>query len=98
MLLEKPWEYWRDLAIADLSKPHPDLAECVSRADVFRNGHAMVRPTVGFLGSEGRKQMMSGRDGLYFANSDLSGISIFEEAQYRGVEGARKALSQLGGR
>jgi hypothetical protein len=29
---------------------------------------------------------------IFFANSDLSGFSIFEEAQYRGVEAAKSAL------
>ena len=28
---------------------------------------------------------------IFFANSDLSGFSIFEEAQYRGVEAAKGA-------
>lgn len=93
LLLSASWEYWRDRVIEDLSRPHPDIAECVSRIDVFRNGHAMVRPTPGFLGGEGRRRMLKGLAGLYFANSDLSGISIFEEAQYRGVEAARRVLS-----
>ena len=32
----------------------------------------------------------------FFANSDLSGFSIFEEAQYRGVEAATGALRVIG--
>jgi hypothetical protein len=31
-------------------------------------------------------------ENIFFANSDLSGFSIFEEAQYRGVEAAKAAL------
>jgi hypothetical protein len=30
-----------------------------------------------------------------FANSDVSGFSIFEEAQYRGVQAADRALHSL---
>jgi hypothetical protein len=64
----------------------------------MRMGHAMVRPTVGSIFSEERRHL-SARDGrLLFANSDLSGISIFEEAQYHGVKAAEKVLEQLGGR
>ena len=96
MLLDKPWEFWRDTALADLARPHPDIADCVSRIDVFRNGHAMVRPTPGFLGSASRKQFLKGIEGIFFANSDLSGISIFEEAQYRGVQAAQQAMGRLG--
>jgi len=95
LLIDAPWEYWRDAALKDLSRAHPDIENCVSRLDVFRNGHAMVRPTVGFLGSPVRQAMLKGRNGLFYANSDLSGISIFEEAQYRGVEAARAVLSWL---
>ena len=59
----------------------------------MRMGHAMVRPTVGFLGSEERKTLANHSAGnIWFANSDLSGISIFEEAQYRGVRAADRAL------
>ena len=34
---------------------------------------------------------------ILFANSDLSGISIFEEAQFHGVEAAQAVLRRLGG-
>ena len=34
---------------------------------------------------------------LYFAHSDLSGLSLFEEAQYRGVQAADRALAALTG-
>jgi hypothetical protein len=33
---------------------------------------------------------------VFFANSDLSAFSIFEEAQYRGLEAARGALRVVG--
>jgi hypothetical protein len=32
---------------------------------------------------------------IFFANSDLSGFSIFEEAQYRGVDAARRAIDGI---
>lgn len=91
-LLSSSWEEWRDRALADLAKPHPDIADCVSRVDIFRNGHAMARPTVGYLASAERRGLLKGNQGFFYANSDLSGISIFEEAQYRGVEAARGVL------
>ncbi|MDX2268596.1 MAG: FAD-dependent oxidoreductase [Bryobacter sp.] len=88
LLLEKPWEYWRDLCLADLRRPHPDIEDCVSRIDIFRNGHAMVRPTIA-------PRMLNAPAGIHFANADLSGLSIFEEAQYRGVEAAKAAYGHL---
>jgi hypothetical protein len=69
----------------------------VLRIDIMRLGHAMIRPTTGFLFSGQRRQFAAHRrDNLWFANSDLSGISIFEEAQYRGDRAAVEALRALG--
>ncbi|HTM52178.1 MAG TPA: FAD-dependent oxidoreductase [Bryobacteraceae bacterium] len=97
LLLEKDWSYWKEAILNDLSRAHPDIRQCVSRIDIMRMGHAMIRPAVGFLFSEGRRQIAGHHKGnLWFANSDVSGISIFEEAQYRGVKAAEAALRRLG--
>ena len=97
LLLEKDWSYWKAAILSDLGRAHPDIGECVSRIDIMRMGHAMVRPAVGFMSSERRKRLADYRVGnVWFANSDLSGISIFEEAQYRGVRAAEAALRVVG--
>jgi hypothetical protein len=62
----------------------------------MRNGHAMVRPVVGSIFSHERRMLQNPKDHLFFANSDLSGISIFEEAQYHGVKAAERALHAVG--
>jgi NAD(P)-binding Rossmann-like domain len=98
MLLEKDWNYWKEAILRDLERVHSDIRECVSRIDVMRMGHAMVRPAVGAIYSEERKRL-KGREGrVLFANSDLSGVSIFEEAQFHGVEAAQMVLRKIGGR
>ena len=58
----------------------------------MRMGHAMVRPTRRIFGGDGRCGRLA-PPGLYLANSDLSGLSLFEEAQFRGVSAARAVLS-----
>ena len=98
ILLDKDWTHWRELILQDLGKAHPDIRRCVSRIDIMRMGHAMARPVPGFLGSPERRKWIQGEPGLYYANSDLSGFSIFEEAQYRGVQAADRALGRLGKR
>jgi len=95
LLLEKDWSYWREAILRDLERAHPDIRQCVSRIDILRLGHAMARPGVGFLGSEERGLLAKRSGNLLFANSDLSGFSIFEEAQYRGVNAAERALERL---
>jgi glycine/D-amino acid oxidase-like deaminating enzyme len=96
MLLDRDWAYWREEILRDLARAHKDIRECVSRIDVMRMGHAMARPVPGFLGSEARRRFAESKGPVYYANSDLSGFSIFEEAQYRGVTAADRALKDIG--
>jgi hypothetical protein len=42
------------------------------------------------------RELRSNKGPLSYANSDLSGFSIFEEAQYRGVTAAERALQDIG--
>ena len=97
-LLEKDWAYWKDAILHDLERVHRDIRQCVSRIDIMRMGHAMVRPAVGSVFSEERRHVARFHNRVLFANSDLSGISIFEEAQYHGVEAAQRVLARLRGR
>ena len=62
----------------------------------MRMGHAMVRPSIGAIFSEERKRLSRTEGRILFANSDLSGISIFEEAQHHGVEAAQRVLQRIG--
>ena len=95
-LLEKDWNFWKEAILSDLARVHPDIRGCVSRIDLMRMGHAMARPTVGAIFNPDRRRLAQQSGRLLFANSDLSGFSIFEEAQYRGVRAAEKLLLTLG--
>ena len=41
-----------------------------------------------------KKNVWQKYPGMYFAHSDQTGISIFEEAQYHGIQAARKILKE----
>jgi glycine/D-amino acid oxidase-like deaminating enzyme len=97
-LLSSDWTHWKEAIFRDLERVHPDIRQCVSRMDIMRMGHAMARPKVGAIYSPERRALAKPQGRILFANSDLSGFSIFEEAQYRGVVAAEKVLSTLGGR
>jgi hypothetical protein len=56
----------------------------------------MARPVVGSIFDPQRRDLARGQGRLLFANSDVSGLSIFEEAQFRGVETADKTVHRLG--
>jgi glycine/D-amino acid oxidase-like deaminating enzyme len=93
-LLAQDYPSLRDRILADLARAHPDIRACVSRVDIMRFGHAMVRPTPGLLADPQWRALQRGHDGLYYAHSDLSGVPLFEEAQYRGVLAADRAISR----
>ena len=94
-LLSQDWAYWRERILTDLERAHPDIRDCVSRIDVMRHGHAMIRPTVGFLTDPDRLTSPA-LPRFVLAHSDRSGLSLFEEAQHQGVTAARAALRVLG--
>ena len=93
-LLETDWRTWAKFILKDLAKPHPEISSLVAHLDIFRWGHAMVRPRPGFVWGEARRQAAEPQPGVFFAHSDLSGFSLFEEAQYRGVLAAERILTK----
>lgn len=97
LLLEVPREAWAEGILAELERVHPDIRRLTTRLDVFRNGHAMRRPIPGSVWGRERK-MLAGfaHPRLHLAHADLSGFSLFEEAQFRGVLAAEKALLATG--
>jgi phytoene dehydrogenase-like protein len=94
-LFDGDYARWRDAVLLDLGRAHPDLLGLVTQLDVFRWGHAMVRPTVGARYGTGRLEAALARGRLHFAHSDLSGVSLFEEAFDHGVRAAGELLSVL---
>ena len=93
LLLNQPWSHWRDLILAELAGPNPDLAAKVTRIDITRYGHAMAMPIPGFADINRlwrtsnndtallqSKQYPLTHERLNFAHSDWAGYSVFEEA------------------
>ncbi len=87
---------WANEVLADLARPHPEIRELVTRLDVPRHAHAMVRPLPGRLWGGARQAFERGLRGIQFAHADVSGLSLFEEANYRGVLAAESTLRRLG--
>ncbi len=83
--LERTHGDWCELILADLRRVHEDIDSLVERIDVCVWGHGMIRPVPGSMWSGRREQMAVPIGGIHFAHSDLSGISIFEEAFTRGT-------------
>ena len=94
--LAKSHQEWCDLIVADLSKMHPEISSEIENLDVWLWGHAMTIPAPGFISGKNRKEMKKPHGNIHFAHSDMSGVPIFEEAQYRGVTAAKTILRELG--
>ncbi len=92
-LLQMDWRACAELALTDLSRAHPDLPNLVERIDVMRWGHAMIRPTPGFVSGPSRAAATKPFRGIHFANTDLSGVALFEEAFHHGLRAAEEVLA-----
>ncbi len=99
-LFATPWIDWIKRVCTDLHRPHPSLSARLTHFDVWLWGHGMAAPAPGYLwGTNGRpRSAETSVAGLFRAHTDLSGISIFEEAQYCGVRAAQQAKAWVEGR
>ncbi len=95
-LAEASWEDGAAAVMGSLSRAHADLRERVQRLDVHHWGHGTVRPVVGLHSGEALAQAAAPLPGVSFAHTDLSGLSLFEEALWHGVRAAEDALAALG--
>lgn len=95
-LLEAEWSHWAEVILADLNRAHPDIRSVVERIDVMRWGHAMIRPRPGFIWGRDRIEAARPYRGIHFANTDLSGVPLFEEAFYHGIRAADEVIAKLG--
>jgi protoporphyrinogen oxidase len=91
---EKTFEQWVAEVVADLQNPHNNIEKHIEEMNVWIWGHGMIKPGKGFI--SGSNRIEANRpigQRVFFAHSDLSGISIFEEAFYKGRKAAEAALN-----
>jgi hypothetical protein len=69
------------------------LPVCVERVIVTVRAHAMAVPEPGFLSNPGRLALRGAAGPIFFAHSDLSGLSLFEEAAWWGYRAAASAAA-----
>lgn len=90
-LYSKGVDYWKRFVFDDLKSAHPDIEARTSEIRIHRLGHGMVSPTPGSIWGKARGDAARSIDGrVFFAHTDLSGISVFEEAFHQGIEAARE--------
>lgn len=92
-IYKKDKEYWKQVVFNDLKIAHPDIENDTEEMEVFLLGHGMISPVPDFIFGEAKNKASQDIENLiYFAHSDLSGISIFEEAFHQGINAVNKIL------
>lgn len=92
-LLESTYEWWETFILKDLEFIHKGISDQVQEISVWKWGHGMISPKPGYIWNPNRETMQQPVEHVHFAHSDLSGISIFEEAFYHGNRVAAEILS-----
>lgn len=94
-LLEGDPEADAERVLAELRGPHPDIDDLVLGVQLWRWGHGTARPVPGL--HDGRLAALQAPVGaVSFAHTDLSGLSLFEEAAEHGVRAAEEVLAARG--
>jgi phytoene dehydrogenase-like protein len=94
-MLMTPLADWQQRVRVDLLAMHPELDDAITRIDIWLWGHGMIRPTPGFISRTAPAAAARVKPPLFLAHSDMSGLSLFEEAHYRGVASAEAAMRHL---
>jgi len=93
-LLSNTDDYWKKIVLNDLEKAHYNISAEVISLELHKKGHGMISPFSNFIFSEEIKQAAQPIENkIYFAHSDLSGISIFEEAFCQGIKAAKELIN-----
>jgi hypothetical protein len=87
---------WCADLVGELIWLHPELRGRVENADVWVWGHGMVCPVPGYCAGTVRDARRAPRPPVFLAHTDLSGISVFEEAFAVGQRAAAERVRWRG--
>ncbi|GAA4925324.1 NAD(P)/FAD-dependent oxidoreductase [Mucilaginibacter defluvii] len=90
----RTYQQWLDIIIPELEYMHPGITPCIEQVDGWVWGHGMISPQINYIwGADRKNAQQAVNDSLFFAHTDLSGISIFEEAFHQGIKAANDVLA-----
>ena len=92
-LLNAGEEELKKKVLDDLKTAHPEIENFLVEIQFHKLGHAMIAPVPNqIFGEETAKARKNINGKIFFAHTDLSGISIFEEAFHQGISAAKEML------
>jgi len=91
----RTYEQWLDIIIPEMEKMHPGITPHIEAADLWLWGHGMISPAVDYVwGGERAQARQPIGSRVFFAHTDLSGVSVFEEAFHQGIQAAKQVLQK----
>lgn len=92
----RTYDQWLDIVVPELEFMHPGITPLIESVDIWVWGHGMVTPVPGYLfGTQSSRNTAPLHKGLFFAHTDRSGISLFEEGFYQGIRAAKEVLASV---
>lgn len=77
----------------ELDKIYPNSSQQIETIEIKKIGHGMISPQVNLLTTKAFQRYAKPIDSVYFCHTDFCGISIFEEAFYKGIQTAKSILN-----
>lgn len=79
----------------ELRSMHPEIEKSIRSITTKIWGHGMIRPSKNFMWSGVREEFSKTFGRVHLAHTDLSGISLFEEASYQGIKAVKNVKKFL---
>ncbi|MBD1385041.1 FAD-dependent oxidoreductase [Mucilaginibacter rigui] len=93
----RTYEQWMGIMMPELEYMHPGITDAIEDVECWVWGHGMIYPAVNYIWGANRKAAQKPvNNNMFFAHTDLSGISIFEEAFHQGIRAANQVLTIYG--
>ncbi len=90
----RTYEQWLAILLPEMEFMHPGITEFIEKVDCWVWGHGMIAPGINFIHGNNKKNALQPIDNkIFFAHTDLSGVSIFEEAFHQGIRAAKEVLN-----
>jgi hypothetical protein len=84
------------LFIDELKVVYPDIVKSIISIEIKTLGHGMIAPLPNTIFSKAWQYYQTPKENIYFCHTDYCGISIFEEAFYKGLTTGKNILKVYG--
>lgn len=94
-LIDTTFEEYEKQLLTDLEKVVPGITDTVTGIDLYRWGHAMLQPRVGFVFGASRVGSQAPEGRISFSGHDVDGLPAFENAVGAAFRAADEVMALL---